>query len=164
MLWKEIDHVIYVAGCRFAVKAADGTQLLGNPASNSNENGKAFSKTWTVPAGAGAKYKYFCPPHEGVMNGDITVVAAAAATKPATVAVVSDADKAAAAKAVADAQASACFNVLSVLHSPAVWPTHYSMTQSYLCNKNTPNSSACIARACVCVCVHTVEVRHADTS
>ena len=67
----------------FGIKdKATGKQLLGNAAGKNDESGKAFSKKWTVPKGAGAaKYQYYCPPHDGGMNGDITVTTSKGTTK-----------------------------------------------------------------------------------
>ena len=67
----------------FGIKdKATGQQLLGNAAGKNDESGKAFSKKWTVPKGAGAaKYQYYCPPHDGGMNGDITVTTSKGTTK-----------------------------------------------------------------------------------
>ena len=52
-----------------------GKQLVGNPASNRAESGRAFVKRWT--AAAVGKYEYVCPPHAlGGMKGKLNVIAA----------------------------------------------------------------------------------------
>ena len=61
---------------------SEGTQILGNDkfnkpkASKDVEGGQGGEKKiyeWNIPLNSTSKYRYFCPPHESSMKGDIVI-------------------------------------------------------------------------------------------